>query len=112
LRNLTLKQYFKRCDNKDNRDRIFTFGRVIMILTCWSDDPSTSFHIEWDESDAHGDWAGHRLDIVSADMLSDDWEDVTEAVKEKIVDLCYESDMSEWEEYDAEASASQDESAP
>ncbi|KAJ2715521.1 hypothetical protein H4R19_001156 [Coemansia spiralis] len=106
LRNLTLKQYYrggdcytldhcncgiskasKNSDVDDGDDVEFGLGQVLLIMTCWSNDPSTSFHADWTRDDVHGEWAGHRLDIVAAEAVNSDWKDVTVAVKEKLMRL-------------------------
>ncbi|KAJ2711335.1 hypothetical protein H4R19_003300 [Coemansia spiralis] len=103
LRNLTLKQYYRggncytlfRCNcgtsngrkDSDVDDVEFGLGQVVFIMTCWSDNPSTSFHADWTDDDVRGEWAGHRLDIVAAEAVNPDWEDVTVAVKEKLMRL-------------------------
>ncbi|KAJ2802307.1 hypothetical protein H4R21_002468 [Coemansia helicoidea] len=97
LRNLTLKQYYRgdgRCQRKCCHDRKvggldtnFGLGQVMLIMTCWSDDTSTSFSGDWTEDDVHGEWAGHRLDIVALTRVPADWEDVTDAVKAKLMRL-------------------------
>ncbi|KAJ2713068.1 hypothetical protein H4R19_002434 [Coemansia spiralis] len=97
LRNLTLKQYYRGgdCYTLDNCncgrpkgsdvDGVeFGLGQVVLIMTCWSDDPS-SFRGNWTRKDARGKWAGHRLDIVAAEVVNPDWEDVTVAVKKKLM---------------------------
>ncbi|KAJ2710522.1 hypothetical protein H4R19_003707 [Coemansia spiralis] len=111
LRNLTLKQYYSDrgcyirdlCDydtedsdnsyNSDNSDNIdfdytddlgFDLGQVVFIMTCWADGPSASYHGYWTRRDVYGEWAGHRLDIVAAEAVSPDWEDVTVAVMKKM----------------------------
>ncbi|KAJ2774347.1 hypothetical protein IWQ56_000613, partial [Coemansia nantahalensis] len=97
LRNLTLKQYYRdnnpcrnrwsgRCRDGEINDN-FGLGQVVLIMTCWSEDASTSFHAEWTEDDAHGEWAGHRLDIVACEKVPADWDDVTDAVTAKLMRL-------------------------
>ncbi|KAJ2764958.1 hypothetical protein IWQ57_004971, partial [Coemansia nantahalensis] len=72
-------------NGKDNVN--FSLGQVVLIMTCWSKDPSTSFDAEWTEKDVQGEWAGHLLDIVAPDKVPADWEDVTETVKAKLIRL-------------------------
>ncbi|KAJ2709821.1 hypothetical protein H4R19_004051, partial [Coemansia spiralis] len=106
LRNLTLKQYYKggdcytvyycNCgtskgskgsDVDDANDVEFGLGQVVFIMTCWADGPSASYRGYWTRRDVYGEWAGHRLDIVAAEAVNPDWEDVTVAVNEKLVSL-------------------------
>ncbi|KAJ2806014.1 hypothetical protein H4R21_001042 [Coemansia helicoidea] len=72
-------------NGKDNTN--FGLGQVVLIMTCWSKEASTSFYAEWTDDDVHGKWAGHRLDIVAPDMVPADWEDVTEAVRTRLIRL-------------------------
>ncbi|KAJ2715625.1 hypothetical protein H4R19_001093 [Coemansia spiralis] len=104
LRNLTLKQYYRGgdctafyyCDcgkskgskngNVDDGDDIeYGLGQVVLIMTCWTDGPSGYFRGNWTLEDDHGEWAGHRLDIVAPEVVNPDWEDVTAAAKEKLM---------------------------
>ncbi|KAJ2804196.1 hypothetical protein H4R21_001736 [Coemansia helicoidea] len=66
----------------------YGLGQVLLIMTCWSSDPSTSFFVNWREDDVRGEWAGHRLDIVAPESVPADWEDVTEVVRAKMRRLC------------------------
>ncbi|KAJ2769927.1 hypothetical protein IWQ56_002360, partial [Coemansia nantahalensis] len=97
LRNLTLKQHY-RSDSRCHGEYCsnceagvlgsnFSLGQVVLIMTCWSDDTSTWFNVDWTEDDVHGEWAGHRLDIVALKRVPADWEDVTDAVKAKLMRL-------------------------
>ncbi|KAJ2713906.1 hypothetical protein H4R19_002013 [Coemansia spiralis] len=106
LRNLTLKQYYRggdcyvlsRCNcgtsksskggNVDDANDVeFGLGQVVFIMTSWSDDPSASYRGYSSHDEVHGEWAGHRLDIVDAKAVNPDWEDVTVAVKKKLMRL-------------------------
>ncbi|KAJ2771837.1 hypothetical protein IWQ56_001626 [Coemansia nantahalensis] len=97
LRNLTLKQYYRDdsqcnrqwcgCCTDDNVNDNFGVGQVVLIMTCWSEDYSTSFHANWTADDVHGEWAGHRLDIVASEKVAADWEDVTDVVRAKLMRL-------------------------
>ncbi|KAJ2715782.1 hypothetical protein H4R19_001011 [Coemansia spiralis] len=108
LRNLTLKQYYRgsncytfcHCNcgkpkdnkNSDVDDIEFGLGQVAFIMTCWSDDPPTSSHADGTREDVRSEWAGHRLDIVAAETVNPDWEDVTVAVKKKLRSFFGEED--------------------
>ncbi|KAJ2798971.1 hypothetical protein H4R21_003716 [Coemansia helicoidea] len=73
---------------KDGRDNTnFGLGQVVLIMTCWSGDSSTSFYANWSLDDVHGEWAGHRLDIVAPEEVPAGWEDVTDAVRAKLMKL-------------------------
>ena len=93
LRNLTTKEYvyadvFTRMgggsgglDTPDAMDiRGFTLGTLVVVNTCWSDEPSTSMF----DLNVRGRWAGHCFDIVEEARLFQDmkvgggiWVDVS-----------------------------------
>ncbi|KAJ2716707.1 hypothetical protein H4R19_000481 [Coemansia spiralis] len=92
LRNLTLKQYYRGTSKASNNSNVddandveFELGQAVLIMTCWFDDPSTSFNADWIREYVRGEWAGHRLDIVAAETVNPDWEDVTVAVNERLI---------------------------
>jgi len=65
----------------------FTFGTVVAVSTCWSDDPSASMC----GLDVRGRWAGDCFDIVEEERLlqdmkaTDEWDDVSYKVWEEMV---------------------------
>ncbi|KAJ2682664.1 hypothetical protein H4R19_007095, partial [Coemansia spiralis] len=82
LRNLTLKQYY-RGQGVGGNECIVPLGVVAIIQASWTSDVS-AHRIMLSRDDAHGHWAGGRMDIASAEMLSDDWVDVTDTIVEEL----------------------------
>ncbi|KAJ5265232.1 uncharacterized protein N7525_007439 [Penicillium rubens] len=81
LRNLTTGEYFF----EDALPFGITIGHIVLMSICWSSDSSTG--ITGGAYLAKGVWAGHKFDIVDADMvehMNRQWEDVTEDVLDEV----------------------------
>ncbi|KAJ5206900.1 hypothetical protein N7491_002467 [Penicillium cf. griseofulvum] len=81
LRNLTTGEYFF----EDALPFGITIGHIVLMSICWSSESSTG--ITGGAYLAKGVWAGHKFDIVDADMvehMNRQWEDVTEDVLDEV----------------------------
>ncbi|KXG50764.1 uncharacterized protein PGRI_063360 [Penicillium griseofulvum] len=81
LRNLTTGEYFF----EDALPFGITIGHIVLMSICWSSESSTG--ITGGTYLAKGVWAGHKFDIVDADMvehMNRQWEDVTEDVLDEV----------------------------
>jgi hypothetical protein len=94
LRNLTTGQYVL----EDQLPSAITIGHIVLMRICWSSESSTG--IAGGEYLAKGDWAGHKFDIVDADMLENangEWEDVTEDTFDEVQVLWSSRFGDNWE---------------
>lgn len=94
LRNLTTGQYV----SEDKLSSGITLGHIALMRICWSSELSTG--ITGGEYLAQGDWAGHKFDIVDADMLgylNEEWEDITEDAWDKVNALWSSRFGENWE---------------
>lgn len=94
LRNLTTGQYV----SEDKLSSGITLGHIALMRICWSSELSTG--ITEGEYLAQGDWAGHKFDIVDAEVLgylNEEWEDITEDVWDKVNALWSSHFGENWE---------------
>jgi hypothetical protein len=78
------------------------FGEVVLARICWSSDVSD---VPGHRALNRGVWAGHRLDIVTAETLrmeegerGDRWKDISEEVKEEVAEIWKERFGDGWVE--------------
>jgi len=87
LRNLTTRESVSsaklgaRVMSEDGSRGIEDFNFILLMRTCWSNDPGACANLNIHR----GVWAGHRFDIVTqafheSEVCLEDWRDVTEEV--------------------------------
>ncbi|CDM38549.1 unnamed protein product [Penicillium roqueforti FM164] len=94
LRNLTTNQYVLEARLPCG----ITAGHIALMRICWLSDSLTS--ITGGGYLAKGDWAGHKFDIIDADILENvngEWEDVTEDICDEIQVLWSSNFGHNWE---------------
>jgi hypothetical protein len=98
LRNLTTKQFVR----EDALTSGIGLGHIVLMRICWSSDPSTS--ITGGGYLTEGQWAGHRFDIVSEEMVIEEmvaearWVDVTSKVLDEVDELWSGEFRDDWRE--------------
>lgn len=73
------------------------FGEVILARTCWSTNSDVAF--DCNVQIHQGAWAGHMLDIVSAETISSDigtWKDISGEVAEEIAEIWKSKYGDDW----------------